>query len=47
LGIHAAQENAAYLIEKILPGECEKYDEYVLRRGESEDTRGGESVKVL
>lgn len=33
LGVHAAQENAAYLIEKILPMECAKYEDYLLREG--------------
>lgn len=33
LGVWAAQENAAYLIERMLPTECAQYEDYVLMSG--------------
>lgn len=33
LGVYAAQENAAYLLEKIMPAECAQYEEYLLKEG--------------
>ena len=40
LGVRAAQENAAYLLEKMLPSECEKYEENYYLQGS-----GGGSVE--
>ena len=35
LGVYAAQENAAYLLEKIMPTECAKYEDCLLKEGNS------------
>lgn len=37
LGVYAAQENAAYLIEKMLPTECAQYEDYVLATHSAQD----------